>query len=332
MAEPEVAVVAGRPLWPHHVLAFVLSLPERVVRTLAALVATLAYGLTRLVPLPLRRGKLFRLVVERQIRMIGDDVGGAGLFPGVKPTDARSATRLAVGGAVDNLMMIGLRASPLWVLLAATDASKGAQLFLREIGEDLKARGLMREGSRLDSLDDVLEGLSRLSDRLADTVDMPPLSVAEMRATLGAVGQDAGGLGRTALLDAADVDGLVEELRAFARISEHGLLETAGALAVGTLRSAGNVFQGGLVVAGSTARIVRRVVWKDVLGDYARTLERLRRRGLQGSLAAFVRPPLTSLARHLSWRFLTLTETLLSLGRWRKAPWRLAARGALPPV
>jgi hypothetical protein len=313
-------------VWPHHVLAFLLSLPERVVRTLAALVATLAYGLTRLVPGPLRRGKLFRLVVERQIRMIGDDVGGAGLFPGVTPTDARSATRLAVGGAVDNLMMIGLRASPLWVLLAATDASKGAQLFLRELGADLKERGLMREGSRLDSLDDVLEGLSRLSDRLADTVDMPPLSVAEMRATLGAVGKDAEGLGRTALLDAADVDGLVEDLRDFALRSEHGLLETAGALAVGTLRSAGNVFQGGLVVAGSTARIVRRVVWKDVLGDYARTLERLRRRGLQGSLAAFVRPPLTSLVRHFSWRFLTLTETLLSLGRWRKAPWRLASR------
>jgi hypothetical protein len=323
---------ARRPLAPHHLLAYLLSLPERVLRTLAAFVGTVALALTRVLPRPIREGKLYRLVVERQIRMIADDVGGAGLFPGAQPTDARAATRLAVGGAVDNLMMIGLHASPLWILLAATDVSRGAQLFLRELGQELKDRGLMKEGSRLDSLDDVLEGLSGLSDRLADTVDMPPLSVGEMKATLGAVGRDMRKVGSTAVFETADLDGLVDDLRSYAKQSEHGLLETAGALALGSVEKAGHVIEGGAALAGATARFVGRVVWTDVLGDYARTLEKIRRRGFYGTLRGFLRPSAGSLSRLFAWRFVTLTETLLSIGRWQKAPWRRALRSPLPRI
>ena len=43
----------------------------------------------------------------------------------------------------------------------------------RELAEELKRAGVMREGCRLDSVDEVLEGLSRLSDRMADTFDQP---------------------------------------------------------------------------------------------------------------------------------------------------------------
>ena len=319
---PAVIRVVPRPVLPHHVLAYALSLPERVLRFLVTLLGLIGHAVTRLLPGPIREGKFYKLAVERQIKMLTDDVGMAGLFPGQKALDGDMARRMAVGGVVDNLMMVGLHASPLWILLAASDVSRGAQAYMQELARDLKQAGVMGEGSRLDSLDDVLAGLNRLSDRLSDTVDMPPLSLDAMKRTLDGIGAELRS-GGTALAHAADVDGLAEELTGLAREANHSLLETTGAVALGTMRSAGNVLKGGIVGAGSTARFVARIVWHDVLGDYGRTIQRIYRRGFYGSVRSFLRPQVRSYHALLAYRFLTVTEMLISLLRWRKAPWRL---------
>jgi hypothetical protein len=317
-----------RPLWPHHLLAYALSLPERVLRAVAVLVGLVLLGLTRAVPGPLRRGKFFRLAVARQIKMLTDDVGLAGVFPGQAAVDRQAATRLAVGGALDNLMVIGLHASPLWILLAASDVSAGARAYMRALGEELKAAGVMGEGSRLDSLEDVLAGLHRFSDRLSDTVDMPPLSLQAMRATVQGLGAEmrAGG---TALWKTADLDGAARDLTALAREGDRSLLETTGAMALGSVRTAGQVLKGGLVTAGTTLRFVGKVVWHDVLGDWRRTLADIRRRGLRGAVRGFLRPQSRSWRNLFAFRFLSVTELLLSLGTWRRAAWRRAARGGM---
>jgi len=311
-----------RPLQPHHLLAYVLSLPERVLRFVASLVGLIGHAATRLLPRPIREGKFYKLAVERQIKMLTDDVGMAGLFPGQKALDGEMARRMAVGGAVDNIVMVGLHASPLWILLAASDVSRGARAYMQELARDLKKAGVMEEGSRLDSLDDVLAGLNRLSDRLSDTVDMPPLSLGAMRETLDGIGKELKS-GGSALAQAADVDGLAEELTSLAREANHSLLETTGAVALGTMRSAGNILKGGVIGAGSTVRFVGRIVWHDVLGDYGRTIQRIYRRGFYGSVRSFLRPQARSRRTLFAYRFVTASELLMSLLRWRKAPWRL---------
>jgi len=306
----------------HHLAAYVLSLPERVVRWIVTLVGLLGHALTRLLPGPVREGKFYRLAVERQIKMLTDDVGMAGLFPAANALDAATAKRMAVGGAVDNLIMVGLHASPLWILLAASDVSKGAQAYMRALADELKQAGVMEEGSRLDSLDDVLTGLNRLSDRLSDTVDMPPLSLEDMKAAVTGIGAEMKS-GGTALLKTADVDGLASELTDLAREANHSLLETTGAVAVGTMRSAGNIIKGGLVGAEATAKFVGHIVWHDVLGDYGRTIQKIYRRGFYGSVRSFLRPQARSYRTLFAYRFVSLTERLLSCWRWSKAPWRL---------
>lgn len=312
---------AGRPVRPLHLAAYVLSLPERLLRALAAVLGTLAYLCTWLVPRPVREARLYRLVVERNIKTVADDLGQTGLFPAAAALDVRTARRLAVGGVADNLIMVGLHASPLWLLLAASDVSRGARAFLAELGAELRAAGVMPAGAPLDSLDAVLGGLSRLSDRLADTVDMPPLSVAEMKAAVGGLRTEVEGL-KGAAQGLARVDEVAEQLRATAREARQSLLATTGNLALGTLRGAGHLLKGGAVGARTAARVVHRVVWHDVLGDYAATLARIRRRGFFGSLAGVLRPPGRGLGRAFAWRRLTLTERWLSFGRWGAAPWR----------
>jgi len=315
-----------RPRGPLHVAAYALSLPERGVRALAALVGVLGHALTRLLPRPLREAKIYRLVVERNLKTLADDVGQAGLFPAAQALDAATAKRLAVGGVADNLMMIGLHASPLWVLLAATDVSNGARAFVGHLAQELKRAGVMKEGAALDSVDDVLAGLSRLSDRLSDTVDMPPLSFAQMKSAVKGVGAEMRGLAGAAS-DVARIDDLAAEVVRTAQHAQQSLLATTGNLAVSTLKGAGTVLRGGVVGAGAAASWVGDLLLRDVLGDYLESLRGIRRHGFYGSLGLLWKPSWRGWARVFAYRFLTLTETALSLGRWRGAAWRLRPGG-----
>lgn len=315
--------MTSRPRYPHHVVAFVLSLPERLVRFAAMCAGLLAKSVTWLLPRPVREGRFYKLAVERQIKMLTDDVGRAKAFKGAEEVTGETAARMAVGGAVDNLVMVGLHASPMWILLAASDVSKGAQAYMKDLATELKEAGVMDEGSRLDSVEDVLGGLARLSDRLSDTVDMPPLTVDAMKETLTGI-QEEMEAGGSALLKTADIDGLAQDITQLADDADHSLLETTGAVALGSMKGAGNIILGGIIGAGATVKFVSKIVWDDVLGDYGRSIQKMYRRGFYGAVRGFLRPQTRSMQALFSYRFLSMTELVLSLGRWSHAPWRLA--------
>jgi hypothetical protein len=317
---------AARPARPkavHHLLAYAFSLPERLIRGLVGLLGGLGLVLARLLPRPVREGKFYRIAVERQLKMMTDDVGRAELFPDQQALDTRTATRMSIGGTLDNLLILGLHASPVWVLLAASDLTKEAKWFTRELATELKEAGVMKEGSRLDSVDDVLEGLSTLSARCADTLDKPPISLEEMKGTVGAIRKDLGEVTETTVRRTADIEGLARDLRSLAERDRRSLLEVSSAVAAGAMRTTGNLVKGTLVGAGSTVKIVGRRLWTDVLLDYGEAARTIRRRGFYGSLQTFLSPHARGTGRLFAYDFLTFTETGLSLLSWRKAPWRL---------
>jgi hypothetical protein len=316
----------ARPRAVHHILAYGCSLPERMIRGLVGVLGGLGLILARLLPRPVREGKFYRIAVERQLKMMTDDVGRAGLFPGEDALDSRTATRMGIGGTIDNLLILGLHASPIWVLLAATDLTKEAKWFTGELAAELKEAGVMKEGSRLDSVDAVLQGLSTLSARCADTLDKPPISLEEMKSTVGAIRQDLGDVTETAVTRTADIEGLARDIRSLAKNDEKSLLEVTSAVAVGTMRTTGNLVKGTIIGAGSTVKIVGKRLWSDVLLDYGDAVKTIHRRGFYGSLSTFLNPHARGTGRLFAYDFLTFTEMGLSLLRWRKADWRYTSK------
>ena len=317
---PDLAAAPRRPRRVHHLLAYGLSLPERIIRWIASIIGSCLLVLTFLLPRQIREGRFYKTTVRRQIKMLVDDVGQAGVFQGEDELDTRTAARLGVGGAVDNLLVLTMHASPIWLLLAATDVCKGAAGFVGEIGQELKDAGVMREGSRLDSGDDVLEGLSRLSERMADTVDMPPITLSEMKETVLNLKDEVGGVTGT-VIDTADLEGFVSDVRNAATGANRSLLQTTAAIATGALERTGNVVVGTAVGTTATIRYVGRNVG-DVFSDYAKSLNTIRRLGFSGSLRRFLKPQTRSSQRLFAYSFLTFTEIGLSLGGWRKTAWR----------
>jgi hypothetical protein len=197
----------------------------------------------------------------------------------------------------------------------------GAHAFLREVGDELRMAGVMRPGSRLDSVEDVLEGLASLSDRVSDSLDMPPISLTDMKATVNTLKSEIANVTETTA-HVANLEGLAQEVRELARSSRRSLLETTSAIATGAMRTTGNLITGTAVGTTATMRFVGRRL-HEILDDYARSIGSIRELGFSGALARFLAPYARAQRRLFAYRFLTGTEILLSLGRWRKAAWRL---------
>jgi hypothetical protein len=304
-------------------LLYGLSLPERVVRQILGFVGGLLLPLVMLLPAPLRRGKFFRLVVLRQVQILTDTVGQAGIFHGEPKVEGEAAVRMGVGGALDNALILGLHVSPVWVLLAATDLCDGARAYVATLRGELAAMNLLPPGG-LGGVDDVLVGLARLSDRASDTLDMPPLSLKAMQASVQHLREDLISVAESSAR-LADVEALAGDLLRAAGEERGSLLQITSAVAVGSLKTVGQV--AGLLTAGTcaTALFVGHQLGDTVRG-YSESLKSLRDQGLGRAFHGFLRPLRRSEMRLLDPRFLTYTETLLSLGRLRGAPWRRPAR------
>ncbi len=162
---------------------FLLSLPERVLRSLIALSGGLVREIGEVaVPLRLRRRALYSNIVEVTLRFLIDPVGQV---QGVYPKEGALAEDFVLrSGASRGIEFIGLmtiHVSPIWVLAALADATGAGHTLIQQISTALKEEGLLDKESRFETADAILDGLERTSAQLAATLNQPPLDVESMR-------------------------------------------------------------------------------------------------------------------------------------------------------
>jgi hypothetical protein len=105
------------------VKAYLLSLPERLVRSTLGLGAGAARELGEVaIPRAVRRSQLYRNLVDTTLRYLIEQVGGAeGVYPAGDPSDKNFLMRRTAGNAIEALGIVAFRASPVWVLAALAD-------------------------------------------------------------------------------------------------------------------------------------------------------------------------------------------------------------------
>src|ERR1700728_2161271 len=137
---------------------YILSLPERLVRSLSALSGGLLREIGEVVvPASLRRTTLYRTMVEVTLRFLIEEVGQV---EGVYPTQGHLAENFLVqrtaSHGIELLGILSFRASPVWVLAALADVAGGGRAIIREMSEALKQDGLIEPGAHFETMDQVL--------------------------------------------------------------------------------------------------------------------------------------------------------------------------------
>jgi hypothetical protein len=164
---------------------FLLSLPERVVRSAAALAAGLAREIGNIVlPRTVRNTLLYRLMVENTLRFLIQEVGEVdGVYESSRPMVERFAFRRAASHGIEAAGIFAFHASPVWVLAILADLSGAGQSLINQISNSLREEGLLSgEQHPFESVDQLLDGLEKSAGHLARAVNLPPLNLVEMRA------------------------------------------------------------------------------------------------------------------------------------------------------
>src|SRR5918997_1649465 len=279
--------------------SYLVSLPERTARAGAALAGGLVYETSEVVlPLAVRRSRLYQAMVGRLLRITIELVGGVeGVYPVQEMPVKELLARKTAGNAVELSSFLAVGWSPLWLLAGASDLVGGTNAYLRALATELREAGVLAADAEVASFDELLSALEGTSGVLADAVDVPPLNVPSVRTSWRELQRQA-----AELPDAAGLEKIFAELQLAARQEERSLLEISSLVGLAAVRA--GVKLGNVHIFGYYRRALRTIVEEGLLSFLRRTSS----------------PYLTRAGSHFDPRSSTRSERLLRRLADRRSP------------
>jgi len=296
------------------VARYVISLPERVVRSAAAL----AGGLIREIgdvslPAAVRRTKTYQMMVDIALRFMIEQVGEV---KGVYTTGSQLANdfllRRTAGHGIELAGLLAFRASPVWIMAALADVSGAGRHIVQEVADALKQEGLLAGDAKFENVDQLLEGLEETASQVADLCNAPPLDVAGLRREWAAFRTAVAKIPPRNLPSAGFLREHWEELKAEAAAQNRGVFELSSVMAVSALARVP-------VTLLRLTRAANRAAWRSgqtlgasVLLHYSQVLGEIHKRGYAAYWADQFQPYLRAAAEQFSPKHRSATYRLLT--------------------
>lgn len=265
-------------------ILYAATLPERLVRSASALSAGVVHEVAQVVvPIGVRRGRLYRNLVDVTLRFLLENVGGV---HNARPTDEQLGNdfllRRTAGNGIELVGIVAFRASPVWVLAALADICGIGRQLIPEIAKALQEEGLLARETSFTTMDQLLQGLERSSAQLAETINTPPLDVAGLRREWAKIAAETRQLPRPQLPSTNALSSLWQELRSAAANEQRTVFEVSSLLA---LSAVGELPEKVRVLSKSAAVALRRsgtVLSAPLLEHYRLSLLAVQQAGFVG--------------------------------------------------
>ena len=218
--------------------SFLVSLPERIIRSVVAVVGGAVHETAEVVlPRFVRRSRLYEATAKNLLRIAIELIGDVDREPPAGQPDAGELLkRKTAGNVVEVSSIVAVGFSPLWLLAAASDVSHGSRVYVDALVAELKRAGVLAEEAELSTVDDVLSALEGTSGTTARLIDLPPLELADLRASLAELRASA-----AELPSPQELAGLYAGLRRAAARERRPLLDVSTGIGLAFLLSARNV-------------------------------------------------------------------------------------------
>src|SRR5580704_13350595 len=140
---------------------YALSLPERTVRSLSALGGGLLREVSQLaLPSQVRDAALYRATAGIGLRFLIEQVGDVyHIYPRHDALSRKFVRRYAVGASIEMVGIVTILLSPVWVLAALGDATRVGKTLFSQIGDALKAEGLLDRDAQFETMAQLLDGM-----------------------------------------------------------------------------------------------------------------------------------------------------------------------------
>jgi hypothetical protein len=293
---------------------FLLSLPERGLRSMTALAGGLLHELGEVaIPKTLRRSQLYHNLVDATLRFLIEQVGQVkNVYADGQQLSENFLLRRAAGNGIDLIGILAFRASPVWVLAALADASGAGRILVREITGSLKAEGLLEQKAEFNTMDEMLAGLESSAGRLAATVNTPPLDVKSLRREWNALRGDLAKIAPRQLPGAQGLRDLWNEIEQEAGRQNRSVFQISSLMAVSAMKSVPDKARWLSASARSAARQTGTLVAATLLQDYRASLKQIRETGYVRYAVDQFRPYLSAAVSQFSPRRKSFTERLIA--------------------
>jgi hypothetical protein len=288
---------------------YVISLPERVVRSAAALAGGLIREIGDVsVPSAVRRTKTYQMMVDIALRFMIERVGEVkGVYASGDELASNFLLRRTAGHGIELAGFLAFRASPVWIMAALADVSGAGRHIVQEIAEALKQEGLLAGDAKFENVDQLLEGLEQSASQVADLCNAPPLDFAGLRREWSTFRTAVAKIPPRNLPSPAFLREHWEELRAEAAAQHRGVFELSSMMAISAIaRVPGTLLR--------MARAANRGVWRSgqtlgasVLLHYSQVLSEIHERGYAAFWAQEFQPYLRAAAEQFSPKHRSLT-------------------------
>jgi hypothetical protein len=292
---------------------YLLSLPERVLRSASALAAGLVREIGNVtLPKGVRRTRLYQNMVETTLRFLIEQVGQVeGCYPAEGKLADNFLLQRTLGDGIDLAGLAAFHASPVWVMAALADISGAGRQLMGEITASLKDAGLLDRNTNFENVDQVLDGLERTAGQLASSIRFPPLDIPGLRKEWSALKEAVRTIPSPSLPSPDVVRGQWEDLKAEAAGQRRTVLELSSLMALSTVRAMPENLIWLSRCARTASMRARKIFAEGLLDHYRITLTEIRETGYLTYGAREFRPYLRAAAQQFSSSHQSLTERLL---------------------
>ena len=293
---------------------YILSLPERVIRSLGALSGGLLREIGNVaLPASVRRTTLYRTMVEVALRFLIEEVGQVqGVYPGEGRLAESFLLKRTASHGIELLGILAFHASPVWVLAALADATGGGRTLILEIADALKEEGLLDRDVQFETMDQVLGGLEKTSSHMAVTLNMPPVDIAGLRKEWNSLKEELATIPPKKVPSLERIQGVWEELRASAHQQGRTIFGMSSLLAISTVAHVPANVLWLSRAARSAVRRTGKVLGDAILDHYSAALNDISKTGFLGYWSREFRPYLRAAAEQFAPERQSLTERLLT--------------------
>ena len=325
MSLPEEDPVKIQPTDPgvdsvYKYLMYGLSLPERTVRSSAAMIGgVINESATLLVPQAFRDSTSYKKFVQQMMDMVNEDVGGVKKKPvdGGDNTQADAASsgrvenyvaKKTVGTFLDLAGMATLHLSPITLLAITSDLAYGSTTYLKALADELKNEGVIAEDSTISNTAQLLEAVAKASAQTTDQLDTPPLSVEGLRETIQQTRQRLAEIDPMQVLPQSEIKRLWDDMQGLADKQDVNLLEISSAITMYSLNQVTTATKGAL----TTIRVTGNLLDQHIFDHYWQGAEKIGRAGIYSVAAESGKPYLDALWYNFASDRPTLTEDIVS--------------------
>ena len=303
-------------------LQYTLSLPERAIRSTAAIVGGIAQqSATMLVPSAFQDSKTYQTFVKQMLDMVAHDIGGTEREAGEEAPDKDAqiegyVAKKTVSTFVDLAGMATLHVSPMTILAVMSDVAYGSNVYLKQLGEELKREGVIDPESTIDQAADLLEAIGSASGKAADRFDRPPLSLEGLQETIEEAQESVGTLDPTKIIPQAETSRMWNEMQQMADAQDVDILDVSSAMTMYTLNQVATVSKGAL----TTIRVTGKLLDEHLFDHYWQGLQRINDEGIWQIFATSSQPYIEAVWMNFSADKETITEDIVS-GRFLSRTW-----------